>query len=318
MFMKMTARQTAVLAMALVAIALPAGNSARAADDGAELPDYSRKGADTCFQCHDDQVVLAIFRTKHAMPQDPDSPFGHGQLQCEACHGPAGDHAGRVRRGKERPPIPAFGSMSTTSIAGQNAYCTECHAPDTGFAWHGSSHDDDTIACADCHTMHVERDPVLATATQADVCFDCHQQQRTQAMKPYAHPVRQGKMACTSCHSPHGDTPERLLAGNSVNGTCYDCHAELRGPYLWEHAPATEDCGNCHNPHGSTQPGMLTMRAPMLCQSCHSQDGHPSLPQDAGGLADNMPSEFLLGQSCLNCHDQVHGSNHPSGSKLMR
>ena len=43
-------------------------------------------------------------------------------------------------------------------------------------------------------------------------------------MKPYAHPVRQGKMACTSCHNPHGDTPERLLAQNSVNATCYDCH----------------------------------------------------------------------------------------------
>src|SRR5210317_1837868 len=136
MFMKMSARKTAVLAMALVAIALPAVTCAQTADDEAELPDYSRKGADTCFQCHDDQVVLAIFRTKHAMPQDPDSPFGHGQLQCEACHGPAGDHAGRVRRGNERPAIPAFGSMSTTSVAGQNAYITACHAPDTGFAWH--------------------------------------------------------------------------------------------------------------------------------------------------------------------------------------
>ncbi len=160
--------------------------------------------------------------------------------------------------------------------------------------------------------------PVLATATQADVCFDCHQQQRTQSMKPYSHAVRQGKMDCTSCHSPHGDTPERLLAGTTVNGTCYDCHAETRGPYLWEHAPVTEDCGNCHNPHGSNYPGMLTMRAPMLCQSCHSQDGHPSLPQDERGLPANTPSSLLLGQSCMNCHDQVHGSNHPSGSKLMR
>jgi len=56
----------------------------------------------------------------------------------------------------------------------------------------------------------------------------------------------------------------------------------------------------------------------MLCQSCHSHDGHPSLPQDERGLANNIPSSLLLGQSCMNCHDQVHGSNHPSGSKLMR
>ena len=166
--------------------------------------------------------------------------------------------------------------------------------------------------------MHVERDPVLARSTQAEVCFDCHQDKRTQSMKPFAHPVRQGKMACTDCHSPHGDAPEQLLARSTVNGTCYDCHAEFRGPYLWEHAPVTEDCNSCHEPHGSNQPGMLKMRAPFLCQSCHSQAGHPSIPQDERGLPANAPSALLLGQSCLNCHDQVHGSNHPSGQKLMR
>jgi hypothetical protein len=26
----------------------------------------------------------------------------------------------------------------------------------------------------------------------------------------------------------------------------------------------------------------------------------------------------LLAKSCLNCHSQVHGSNHPSGVKFMR
>ena len=80
----------------------------------AEEPEYSREGADSCFACHDDQVTLAIFRTRHAVPSDPNGPFGHGQLQCEACHGPSGDHAGRVRRGQERPPAIGFGSDSTT------------------------------------------------------------------------------------------------------------------------------------------------------------------------------------------------------------
>lgn len=286
-----------------------------AADDP---PEYSKEGADTCFQCHDDQTVLAVFRTKHAVPGNPDSPFGPGQLQCEACHGPGGQHAGRVRRGEERPPMIQFGPDAVTPVETQNGQCMNCHLADTGFAWHGSSHDDNTVACADCHTVHIERDPVLARATQSEVCFDCHQQQRTESFKPYAHPVRQGKMACTDCHNTHGETTDRLLARSDVNSTCYDCHAELRGPYLWEHAPVAEDCANCHNPHGSNQPGMLTMRAPMLCQSCHSQAGHPSLPQDAGGLPGNLPSQFLLGQSCMNCHEQVHGSNHPSGSRLMR
>jgi DmsE family decaheme c-type cytochrome len=310
MLKRLTARSIAVLAMAFLAIA--------AAPATADEVEYSKNGADTCFKCHDDQTMLAIFRTKHANPEDSRAPFGHGQLQCEACHGPAGDHTGRVRRGNPRPPVPAFGFNSTSSVEQENGYCMECHLDETGFAWHGSEHDDNTVACADCHTMHAERDPILATSTQAEVCFDCHQDKRTQSMKPYAHPVRHGKMACTDCHSPHGDSPEQLLARSTVNGTCYGCHAEFRGPFLWEHAPATEDCGNCHEPHGSSQPGMLKMRAPFLCQSCHSQAGHPSVPQDERGLPGNMPSALLLGQSCLNCHDQVHGSNHPSGQKLMR
>ena len=179
-----------LLTMALAAISASASVSAQDQD----APDYSRKGADTCFQCHDDQVTLGIFRSKHAVPTDPSSPFGHGQLQCEACHGPGGDHAGRVRRGQERPPLVMFGSDSGTPVPEQNAYCMDCHLGDTGSAWHGGEHDMNTVACADCHNSHVERDPVLSTATQAEVCFDCHQQQRTQAMKPYAHPVRQGKM----------------------------------------------------------------------------------------------------------------------------
>jgi hypothetical protein len=63
---------------------------------------------------------------------------------------------------------------------------------------------------------------------------------------------------------------------------------------------------------------MLTQRAPLLCQQCHSQAGHPSLPATSNSLPGRSPSTYLLGSSCLNCHSQVHGSNHPSGSKLSR
>jgi DmsE family decaheme c-type cytochrome len=307
-------KTTAALLMLLV---VP-GVVAAQADDEATAPEYSRKGADTCIACHDDQKVLAVFRTKHAVPEDAHSPFGHGQLQCEACHGPGGNHAARVRRGQERPAIPAFGSESLSSVAEQNSNCINCHEKDLGFAWHASSHDSNSVSCAGCHTVHVDNDPVLTASTQAAVCFDCHQQVRTQSMKPYAHPIRQGEMSCNSCHSPHGETTDRLLVRQTTNATCFDCHAEQRGPYLWEHAPVAEDCTNCHDPHGSSQPGMLTMRAPLLCQGCHSQDGHPSLPQDESGLVTGLPSKYLLGQSCLNCHSEVHGSNHPSGSELMR
>ncbi|HEX7060989.1 MAG TPA: DmsE family decaheme c-type cytochrome [Woeseiaceae bacterium] len=284
---------------------------------GEDVP-YSRDGADTCLGCHDDPQTLALFAGPHAVPTDPRGPFGQGQLQCEACHGPGGNHAARVRRGEERPPVVRFGSGGLTEVSVQNAMCTGCHAPDLGFGWHGGPHDLSDVACADCHTSHGGVDPVLETATQPEICANCHRRERNETLKAFAHPVDDGAMACTGCHSPHGETTEGQLVQRTINDTCYACHAEKRGPYLWEHQPATEDCTLCHSPHGSNQPAMLARRAPLLCQGCHAEAGHPSIVHDADGVAAAIPSQYLLGNSCLNCHTQVHGSNHPSGSRLMR
>ena len=157
-----------------------------------------------------------------------------------------------------------------------------------------------------------------AKAEQADVCFACHKKQRADFNKPSHHPVRFGQMTCTDCHSPHGSAATALLKKSTLNQTCYGCHAEKRGPFLWEHAPASEDCTLCHTPHGSIHPALLTKRPPLLCQQCHSQSGHTSLALTGAGLPGGSPSGFLLAGSCLNCHSQVHGSNHPSGVKLMR
>lgn len=286
-------------------------------DETVDVP-YSRKGADTCLACHDDEKTLSLFRTRHAVPTDPRTPFGHGQLQCEACHGPGGAHAPRVRRGQERPPVITFADDDPTPVATRNGMCLECHDGDVGFGWHAGPHDNDEVACADCHVAHAPRDAVLQTSTQTEICFDCHQLQRSETLKAFSHPFFEGKMDCSGCHSPHGATAASQLARQTLNDTCFDCHAEKRGPFLWEHAPVSEDCGLCHAPHGSNHPGMLVSRAPLLCQGCHAPSGHPSIAQDPGGLAGGMPSQYLLGQSCLNCHEQVHGSNHPSGSKLMR
>ena len=285
---------------------------------GQEPVPYSAQGADSCLLCHEDETVLPIFQTKHGVPSDPSSPVGQGQLQCEACHGPGGNHTKRPPEGEDRTPVITFAADDPTPVVTQNGMCLDCHESDVGFGWHNGAHAVDEVACGSCHSVHEAHDPVSRTSTQPAVCFDCHQLVRSQTMKAFAHPITQGKMDCTGCHSPHGDDSGGGFQQLTTNDTCNQCHAEKRGPVLWEHAPVSEDCGLCHEPHGSTQPGMLTKRAPLLCQSCHSQAGHPSVAFDTSGLPDGMPSQYLLGQSCLNCHTQVHGSNHPSGSKLMR
>jgi DmsE family decaheme c-type cytochrome len=166
--------------------------------------------------------------------------------------------------------------------------------------------------------MHAAQDPVKDALMQVAVCTACHQAQRADLAKPSHHPLREGKMRCTSCHLPHGSSARAQLIRNTVTETCTGCHAEFRGPYLWEHQPVAEDCSACHDAHGSVQPALLKTRAPFLCQQCHEGAGHPSVASTPQGLVSGMPSAYLLGGSCLNCHSQIHGSNHPAGRALMR
>jgi DmsE family decaheme c-type cytochrome len=312
---------------------------AAAADKGADTPpttvsalEYSKKGADTCIKCHDEDSeypVFDIFKTKHAVKADPRTPFAG--LQCEACHGPGvagvlfmeqakrtGSHVGKVRPGEKRPPIINFGPHSDETVEVQNGMCLNCHQGGHRIAWEGSAHQSAQVACVSCHKIHTANDAVLDRVTQPDVCYKCHMKERAEFFKPSNHPVRFGQLACSDCHASHAGGTSTLLLRPTLNETCYTCHAEKRGPFLWEHPPAFEDCSLCHRPHGSIQPALLKKRPPLLCQECHSQIGHPSVARTTAGLPGNNPSGFLLAGSCLNCHSEVHGSNHPSGVKLMR
>lgn len=121
-------------------------------------------------------------------------------------------------------------------------------------------------------------------------------------------------MACSDCHDVHGDDGAGLMVSATLREKCTGCHAEKRGPFLWEHQPAAEDCTLCHATHGAHFQALLKKRPPHLCQQCHAQAGHPSVRY--GGR--EIPSHFLGVKGCLNCHSNMHGSNHPSGVSLAR
>ena len=304
--------------------AAPAAEPAKAAEPPPPPPsmgtEYTEKGADTCLMCHvegGDFPVFAIFKTKHANRADKRAPFGPGHFQCEACHGPGKKHADG---GGGPDGINSQKATSFLTPKERNKYCLECHEGSARIGWHASTHDNNNLACASCHKIHAERDPVLAKATQPEVCYKCHRKERADFSKPSTHPVRFGKMSCSDCHSPHGSNSTGMLIKPTVNQTCYTCHAEKRGPFLWEHAPVAEDCTLCHHPHGSVNQARLKKNPPLLCQQCHSVAGHPSVARTPAGLPGGAGGgqAFLRAGSCLNCHSQIHGSNHPSGSKLMR
>ena len=293
-------------------------------DKDAPLPkpdQYSTKGADTCLECHDDESATysgsAIFKSRHGQPGDKRSPFGAKGLQCEACHGPGALHA----RNKKGSALNTFKADSKVTLEQRNQVCMSCHQGTSRTGWHAGAHERNNLACTDCHKIHRPNgDPVLAKATEPQVCLACHKEQRAEFQKPSTHPVRYGLMSCSGCHSAHGSTAPAMLAKPTLNQTCYSCHAEKRGPLLWEHQPVVEDCALCHTSHGSVRPALLNKSPALLCQQCHSPAGHPSVARTSKSLPGGTSGGaiFTVTGSCTNCHTQVHGSNHPSGAKLMR
>jgi DmsE family decaheme c-type cytochrome len=307
----------------IFAWAMPSAVADEAREAAPADPAYSELGADSCLSCHKAEAMLAIFRTPHGQAADPESPVA--QLQCESCHGPGGDHAGRRAVQPGHQPVVTFGTDAATPVREQDAVCLGCHQSDVHLAWSGSVHERNETGCVGCHSLHLPRDPATLRAQQNEVCFACHRQQRADTLKPSAHPLRTddgarvAALVCSDCHAPHqASSGPAQLNRPTVNELCFDCHAEYRGPVIFDHAPVSEDCSLCHQPHGSIHAALLTRPAPLLCQSCHSQRGHPSLSFTEQSLPGGTPSSMVLGRSCTNCHTQVHGSNHPSGYKLMR
>ncbi|QSX29366.1 DmsE family decaheme c-type cytochrome [Shewanella cyperi] len=285
------------------------------ADDG---PKYDPRGTKGCMKCHDvdaEKPIMAIQHTVHAVIADADSPFAKNNRGCESCHGPSAGHGANLQDDEVRP-APAVNFNTTLGLSpvkDREEACLNCHQKQGHVAqWQGSAHEQADVSCTSCHELHTQNDPMLDKKLQAEKCYSCHTNERIDSNRASHHPMKEGLVTCTDCHQVHGSNGPSLLTGFTVNETCYSCHAEKRGPFLWEHEPVTENCLNCHLAHGSNNMRLLKVRSPYLCQSCHMQKGgHDS--------ALNLPGDSKFDQKgCVNCHSSVHGSNHPSGIKRHR
>ncbi len=265
-----------------------------------------------CFDCHeaeDDSSVHAVFKTVHG------SLNGGGTAACTACHGPSEAHN---RRGRRNPPDISFGPRWPSDAETRNGSCLACHENGDQLLWAGSAHEQENMSCDSCHDSHALEDLQLAKEQSQEQCLTCHTQVKAQIHLPSRHPIAEGKTACVDCHNPHGSLGDAALHQASVNDNCFSCHQDKRGPFLWEHPPVAEDCALCHRPHGSVNDRLLTARGPASCQQCHAAAFHPSVPYGSEGLPSGSANQNLLGKNCLNCHSQIHGSNHPSGARLTR
>ncbi len=277
-----------------------------------EIAGAKRVGSAVCAGCH--AKVADNFRHSFHAEQG---------VRCEDCHGPGSLHVesgGNVKK---------IISLRLVSAGQANAVCLACHERNAQVRnWYAGPHAANGVRCIDCHTIHAPRAQtpeqprlnatalgpptfvrnmvpesavMLESREQMDnACLRCHPQQRAEMSLPYHHPLREGKMTCVDCHNPHGGPAGNNLRKANVNELCLSCHAQYRGPYMYQHPPVTESCLICHSAHGSPNSNLLTVSQPALCLQCHT--GH----HDGAGLP--------LVDRCTDCHGSIHGSDVPTPS----
>ena len=285
------------------------------------------QGADpeVCKACH-----VGYFETYeasiHGKKGHPKTPASNGG--CIACHANGAEHVkaggGRGAGGIVNP-SPRNKNMTAEQRSG---VCLACHSDNRHLAfWDSGRHRKNDVACTNCHNPHggnptllrVENPPIrpLVTTTQVpqqEVCFTCHRDIRALVMRPSHHPIVEGKVKCTSCHNPHGALSPNMVNAESTRELCVSCHADKRGPFMFEHPPVEENCLTCHNPHGSRSVKLLKEKVPNLCQDCHDAAQHPGSVRDArAGFTGSAPDVRFFARGCLNCHSEIHGSNGPAG-----
>jgi predicted CXXCH cytochrome family protein len=170
--------------------------------------------------------------------------------------------------------------------------------------------------CESCHgpgSLHVEAGGgkgkfIVNPGRKPEACMQCHLDKKVQFGLKSHHPVLEGKIACTDCHSSHGEDvkkPSGLLATRRVNDICAQCHRDQARPKVYEHMALREGCTTCHNAHGSINEKMLTERNANLCLKCHSfsRPGSGEIWIGEGHNTDAYQG------ACWSCHNMIHGSN---------
>ena len=311
------------------ALLAAAGLFLAGAPAGAQAP---AAGAEVCAGCHADYVA-SYQESIHGKKGHPKAPANAGE--CNACHANSAEHVkaggGRGAGGIVNP-SPRNKAMPALA---KDQICMGCHADNRHVAfWDAGRHRKNDVTCTNCHNTHGGNtsllrvdNPVISPfvttsqVPQQEVCFTCHRDIRAQVLRPSHHPIQEGKVKCTSCHNPHGALSHAMVNAETVNALCTTCHADKRGPFIFDHPPVEENCLNCHNPHGSRSAKLLKEKVPNICQDCHDAAQHPGTAYDPpDSFRGATPNTRFVARSCMNCHNEIHGSNSPGvrGRRLVR
>lgn len=251
-------------------------------------------GSETCATCH--TAEASKFDTNpHAKLALEHSGKG---VTCESCHGPGKAH---VESGGDKTKILDLAGASAKTV---DATCLGCHSgAHPNFL--RSPHAKANVSCIGCHSVHqAAPETAMLKLSQPALCFQCHTDVKPNFDMPFHHKINEGLIQCSDCHDPHGTFGNNNLKSTAdQNAICTKCHAETRGPFVYEHAAVkAEGCLGCHTPHGSQNARLLNMpNVNTLCNQCHSPVASATVHGMGAGSSELTP--------CTSCHTYIHGSN---------
>ena len=104
------------------------------------------------------------------------------------CHGP-----GEMHFETEGNCIISMTGRYGESVEQRNDVCLGCHQSGERMHWLSSTHEAEDLVCVSCHSIHKPND-VIDRTSQAEVCYKCHKDIRSQTFRASSHPIRDNKV----------------------------------------------------------------------------------------------------------------------------
>ena len=248
-----------------------------------------------CIDCHDEMRSI-LSGTAHTISESQKN----GGIYCINCHPGWENHL-------NDPSSENITNPSKVDPYKEFDICNKCHFGNSEIDFaHAGKHFQEGVNCSGCHTINTKNDrpEQLKKGSINATCNQCHSLEMASFSSISSHPIKSGGITCVDCHNYFSAVNNRSTT-DSENRTCYRCHSEKEGPFIFEHDATRyyglEDggCLNCHKAHGSPFQYLLKEPDIQMCQQCHIVPEH--LTAHNGEFA---------GRDCLDCHIDIHGSNH--------
>jgi len=225
----------------------------------------------SCYGCHVSQLTI-----NYNLDEDSyDTSWSEPGINCETCHGPAGEHVRFCRESEEACTEDVrLIKTSVFDVPQTNTMCAPCHAKMVAIS--------DDFRPGDRYFDHYD----LVTLEHRDFYPDGRDLGENYTMTTWSMSpcVKSGKLDCVDCHTSSG----RYRFVEDTNQACMPCHADKVGAATahTNHPAGSSgnECVSCHMPktmfarmvrsdHSMRPPtpaATIAFESPNACNICHT------------------------------------------------